>query len=123
MGNGGDRQVSDNERDQNVIARVTPGHDFFELAPREVSPSRADRSDQPNGPPVVGILTKPASGATVPSSPRLSSNGTAYCGRPRDPGPFLFGSVAGRMDRTAVFVDAGYLFAGGSRLIAGENLP
>jgi hypothetical protein len=27
------------------------------------------------------------------------------------------------MDRTAVFVDAGYLFAGGSRLIAGENLP
>ena len=28
-----------------------------------------------------------------------------------------------RMDRTAVFVDAGYLFAAGARLIAGENLP
>ena len=27
------------------------------------------------------------------------------------------------MDRTAVFVDAGYLFAAGSKLIANEKLP
>lgn len=66
-------------------------------------------------------MTIETSAGKVFSSARLfSSNGSAYIERPRFRGLlFLFPSAMGR---TAVFVDAGYLFAAGSKLIADEKL-
>jgi len=55
--------------------------------------------------------------------PDYCLNGAAYYGLLREPFVFLPTSGTPLMDRVAVFVDAGYLFAQGALALVGQKLP